>query len=153
MPLGATDTIRALEVPKWVSLKNVVLLKFLNMTLGCSTLHQIVDGHDVASPLLVDHRFSIFDQKAYPAARISVIISSNRPEPTREVLAFARRGEPLVFKLTDEADRLVVAEEFLLKRQMAYHSYTSSVFAAAALEAKVEVALGDALSRSSRPES
>lgn len=147
MPPGKTETANALEILRRDPLKNVVLLKFLDMTLGRSTLHQVVDGDDVASLLLVDHRFSSFDLKAYPAARVSVIISSNRPDLTREVLAFAPRGEPLVFKLTDEADRLVVAEEFSLKRRTAYHSYTSSRSAVTAPVADVEFVLSDALSR------
>ncbi|KFG66585.1 GNAT family N-acetyltransferase [Microvirga sp. BSC39] len=147
MPPGTTEITGALEILRRDPLRNVVLLKFLDTTLGSSTLHQAVDGHDVASLLLVDHRFSSFDRKAYPAARVSAIISSTRPELTRKVLAFAPRGETLVFKLTDEADRLVVAEEFPLKRQTAYHSYTASAFAAAAPGADVEFALSDSLSR------
>jgi ribosomal protein S18 acetylase RimI-like enzyme len=144
---GNTEIIRAHEILRRDPLKNVVLLKFLDMALGRSNLHQVVDGDDVASLLLVDHRFSSFDQRAYPTARVSVVISSTRPELTREVLVFAPRGEPLIFKLTDEADRLVVAEEFPLKRRTAYHSYTSSRFAVAAPGADVEFALSDALSR------
>jgi RimJ/RimL family protein N-acetyltransferase len=115
-----------LEVLRRDPLKNVVLLKLLNAAPGNSIVHQFVRGNDAATLLLVDHRVSRFDREAYPAARASVIISSDRPELTREVLTFAPRGQPLIFKLANEADRLVVAEEFSLERRTAYFSYTST---------------------------
>jgi GNAT superfamily N-acetyltransferase len=115
-----------LDVLRRDPLKNVVLLKLLNAAPGDAIVHQVIRGNDAATLLVFDHRFSRFDREAYPGARASVIVSSDRPELTREVLAFAPRGQSLVFKLANEVDRLVVAEEFPLGRRTAYVSYTST---------------------------
>ena len=108
-----------LEVLRRDPLANVVLLKLLNAAPGDAIVHQVIRGNDAATLLVFDHRFSRFDREAYPGARASVIVSSDRPELTREVLAFAPRGQSLVFKLANEVDRLVVAEEFPLERRTA----------------------------------
>lgn len=126
MPFEQTAPHKVLEVLRRDPLKNVVLLKLLNAAPSDAIVHQVVRGNDAATLLVVDHRFSSFDREAYPEARASVIISSDRPELTREVLTSAPRGQNLVFKLANEADRFVVAEEFPLERRTAYFSYTST---------------------------
>jgi RimJ/RimL family protein N-acetyltransferase len=122
-----SDTV--LAVLRRAPLDNVVLLKFLLAAPEAATVHQIVRGDDAATVLLLDHRFSDFDRETYPAASASALIASNRPELTRDLLAFVPREQTLVFKLASQADRLVVAEEFPLERRTAFLSYTATAMA------------------------
>jgi RimJ/RimL family protein N-acetyltransferase len=119
-----SDTV--LAVLRRAPLDNIVLLKFLLASPQAAGVHQIVRGDDAATLLLLDHRFSDFDRETYPAASASALIASNNPELTRDLLAFVPREQTLVFKLANEADRLVVAEEFPLERRTAFLSYTAT---------------------------
>ncbi|KQV31568.1 hypothetical protein ASC97_19595 [Rhizobium sp. Root1203] len=121
-----TDPNTALEVLRRAPLRNVVLLKFLQACPGGSRVYQIVRGSCAATLLIFDHRFSDFDRETYPQASASAIISSDHPDLTRELLGFVPQGESLVFKLSSDADRGVVAEKFVLERRFAFLSYTSA---------------------------
>jgi RimJ/RimL family protein N-acetyltransferase len=128
-----------LEVIRRDSLRNIVLLKFLRTLPGSPIVHQIVRGDDAATLLVVDHRFSPFDQEAYPTASASVVIASDHPGLTRELLTFVPRGQTLIFKLASETDRLVVAEEFPLEKRTAFLSYTSTEILPIKAGARIEV--------------
>jgi RimJ/RimL family protein N-acetyltransferase len=125
MLVGGIESENVLKVLRRNPLRNVVLLKLLHASPEGSIVHQVVHGDGAATLLLLDHQFSPFDRIAYPAAEASAVISSDRPDLTRELLKFFPRGCNLVFKLSSEADRQILAEEFPLDRQTAYLSYTS----------------------------
>lgn len=127
-----------LAVLRRAPLDNVVLLKFLLASPQGANVHQIVRGDDAATLLLLDHRFSDFDREAYPEAGASVVISSNSPELTRELLAFVPRQQTLVFKLANEADRSVIAAEFPLERRTAFLSYTATIMPPLEASADIE---------------
>jgi RimJ/RimL family protein N-acetyltransferase len=116
----------ALDRLRQAPLRNVVLLKLLSGAGGTTPVFQAASGQDLATLALIDHRFSSFDRQAYPTARASAVIASDRPDLTQALIACVPCGETLVFKLESEADRRVVAAAFPLERRMAFHSYTAS---------------------------
>lgn len=127
MPSNPSEMV---EVLRRDPLRNIVLLKLLIASPEGATLHQVVDGEDAASLLIVDHRFSQFDRDAYPEAANSVILSSNRADLSRQLLALVPDDSVLIFKLMSEADRALVAESYRLTRRTAYHSFTSELHSA-----------------------
>ncbi len=67
---------------------------------------------------------SAYDRETYPEARFVCFIASDGPELTTRLLAHIPRDVSLVFKLGEEADRAVVAEEFYLQRTTSFLSFT-----------------------------
>ncbi|MEO7223610.1 MAG: GNAT family N-acetyltransferase [Devosia sp.] len=104
-------------------LKHAVILKYLLATPGAK-LHQIVQGDASASLLLLDPKQSSYDRRAYPEATASVLIASDDPALTRELMQFVRGGQRTFFRLSTDADRAIVAESFALERRNAFLSFT-----------------------------
>ena len=106
-------------------LKHAVILKYLLSTPGAA-LHQIVRGDRSASLLLLDPRLTSYDRRAYPEATASVLLASDDPVLTRELMDRVPSGERTFFRLPSEADRAVVAERFALERRNAFLSFTGA---------------------------
>jgi RimJ/RimL family protein N-acetyltransferase len=106
-------------------LKHAVILKYLLSTPG-AVLHQIVRGTRSASLLLLDPRLTSYDRRAYPEATASVLLASDDPVLTRELMDRVPSGERTFFRLPSEADRAVVAERFALERRNAFLSFTGA---------------------------
>lgn len=106
-------------------LKHAVILKYLLSTPGAA-LHQVVRGGRSASLLLLDPQLSSYDRRTYPEATASVLVASDEPGLTRELLAVVPRGERTFFRLPSEADRAVIAEKFALERRNAFLSFTGA---------------------------
>jgi len=106
-------------------LKHAVLLKYLLATPG-ARLHQIVRGDLSANLLLIDPKLSSYDRRTYPEATVAVLIASDDPDRTRELMQFVPRGERVFFRMPTDADRDVVAESFVLERRNAFLSFTGA---------------------------
>ncbi len=106
-------------------LKHAVILKYLLSTPG-AVLHQTARGRRSASLLLLDPRRTNYDRRTYPEATASVLLASDDPALTRELMAHVPAGERIVFRLPGEADRAVVAERFALERRNAFLSFTGA---------------------------
>jgi RimJ/RimL family protein N-acetyltransferase len=117
-------------------LKHAVILKYLLATPG-ATLHQIVRGRANASLLLVDPARLSYDRENYPEAASSVMIASDDPALTHELLEHVPRDRRAIFRLASEADRAVVSRRFTLERRAAFLSFTGTGEAATSAEAIV----------------
>lgn len=106
-------------------LKHAVLLKYLLATPG-ARLHQIVRGDLSANLLLIDPKQSSYDRRTYPEATAAVLIASDDPDLTRELMPSVPRGERVFFRMPTDADRDVVAESFVLERRNAFLSFTGA---------------------------
>jgi RimJ/RimL family protein N-acetyltransferase len=106
-------------------LKHAVLLKYLLATPG-ARLHQIVRGDVSGNLLLIDPKLSSYDRRTYPEATAAVLIASDDPALTRELMHVVPRGERVFFRMPTEADREVVAESFALERRNAFLSFTGA---------------------------
>jgi RimJ/RimL family protein N-acetyltransferase len=104
-------------------LKHAVLLKYLLATPGAQ-LHQIVRGDLSCNLLLIDPKLSSYDRRTYPEATAAVLIASDDPALTRELMRVVPRGERVFFRMPTDADRDVVAESFALERRNAFLSFT-----------------------------
>lgn len=122
---------QALRLLRRDPLRNIVALKFLLGFAGQAEVQIRQRGDNAAVLLLVDNSQSAFDRTTYPSVGRSVIIASDDPEVTRDVLPLVPRGAAMVFKLMNGGDRDVVASVFALHRQTAFLSYTDGSGAAA----------------------
>lgn len=129
-------------------LKHAVILKYLLATPG-ARLHQIVRGDMSANLLLIDPKLSSYDRRTYPEATAAVLIASDDPDFTRELMPVVPRGERVFFRMPTEADRAVVAERFALERRNAFLSFTGagSGESDAAIEASTATAAYDLFAR------
>ena len=66
-------------------LKHAVILKYLLAT-PRARLHQIVRGDMSANLLLIDPKLSSYDRRTYPEATAAVLIASDDPDFTRELM-------------------------------------------------------------------
>lgn len=117
------DLTDQLTVLRRDPLKHAVILKYLMATPGAQ-LHQVTRGARSASLLLIDPKLSSYDRRTYPEATSAVLIASDDPVLTRQLMPFVPRGERTFFRLATEADRAVVAETFALERRNAFLSFT-----------------------------
>lgn len=122
-------------------LKHAVILKYLLATPGAK-LHQIVRGEASGNLLLIDPKLSSYDRRTYPEATAAVLIASDDPIFTRELMQFVSSGERIFFRMPTAADHDVVAERFSLERRNAFLSFTGAGTGAsdAAIETDVATA-------------
>jgi RimJ/RimL family protein N-acetyltransferase len=106
-------------------LKHAVLLKYLLATPG-ARLHQVVRGSASGNLLLIDPKLSSYDRRTYPEATVAVLIASDDPALTRELMQIVPRGQRVFFRVPTDADRDVVAESFVLERRNAFLSFTGA---------------------------
>jgi hypothetical protein len=93
-------------------LRNIVLLKHLNAYPDQTGAALIMSHHRMAALVLLDPHASEYDCKAYPGAAYVVLINSNQPALTRELLSRIPQNRGVVFKLSCDQDRDVVGEVF-----------------------------------------
>jgi RimJ/RimL family protein N-acetyltransferase len=122
--LASTSDIRGqLALLRRDPLKHAVILKYLLSTPG-AVLHQAARGKRNASLLLLDPQLTSYDRRTYPEATASVLVASDDPALTRELMAHVAVGPRTFFRLPSEADRAVFAERFALERRNAFLSFT-----------------------------
>lgn len=106
-------------------LRNIVLLKHLEAFPDHTTVHRVERDQNAATLVLLEVAASAYDQRTYPSARHAALISSDRPDLTGELLNAVPQDEGVVFKLSSDADRDVVAARFPhLQRTTAVLSFT-----------------------------
>lgn len=106
-------------------LRNIVLLKHLEAFPNHTTVHRVERGDAAATMVLLEVAASAYDARTYPTARYAALISSDGPDLTRALIDAVPRECGVVFKLSSDADRDVVAVSFPdLKRTTAVLSFT-----------------------------
>jgi len=106
-------------------LRNIVLLKHLEAFPGHTTVHRVERDSGAATMVLLEVAASAYDLRTYPDARYAALISSDEPALTRELIDTLPRHEGVVFKLSSDADRDIVATAFpRLQRTTAVLSFT-----------------------------
>jgi RimJ/RimL family protein N-acetyltransferase len=106
-------------------LRNIVLLKMLTLFPDALECHYCEDHTGAGVLLQLPTQVFSFDRQTYPSAQYVVLISATSQTMLRRLMAFVPQGVPLVFKLLNDADRQAVAEQFALRRAMAFISYTT----------------------------
>jgi RimJ/RimL family protein N-acetyltransferase len=114
-----------LETLRRKPLGNAVILKFLQNSPESVTGYHIAGNAETATMLVIDNRWNDFDRETYPTATSTALISSDNPTLTQALVEILPRNETLVFKLTNEMDRDVIAQQFPLERQRALLSYST----------------------------
>ena len=106
-------------------LRNIVLLKHLEAFPDHTTVHRVERDNSAATMVLLEVAASAYDARTYPNARYAALISSDGADLTRELIDAVPRAEGVVFKLSSDADRDVVASVFPhLQRTTAVLSFT-----------------------------
>src|SRR4051812_27324606 len=103
---------RAIEFLRADMLRNIVPLKMLSLYPSAARCHFQQGAHGAAALLLLPTDASPYDRQAYPDARYVVLIGATSQPALADLLALVPRGAPLVFKLSDPADRATVASQF-----------------------------------------
>lgn len=106
-------------------LENSVILKFLQNAPDSVTGYHIAANGESATMLVIDNRCNDYDRATYPTATSTVLISSDHPNLTHALVQALPDHETLMFKLSKDADRDVVARYFPLKRQRALLSFST----------------------------
>lgn len=106
-------------------LRNIVLLKHLEAYPDHTQVHHVVDGAGTATLVLLKVAVSAYDSRTYPAATFAALISSDHPDLTRELLDAVPPDVGVVFKLSNDDDRDVVASQFSLARTTSVLSFTA----------------------------
>lgn len=84
---------------------------------------QVSRGLRTATLVLLDTRASAYDREIYPEAAFAALISSDDPDLTRQLIGSVPRRRPVVFKLSNDTDRDVVAERFQIRRATSFLSF------------------------------
>lgn len=106
-------------------LRNIVLLKHLAAYPNDTLAHQISDGSGLATLVLLKVAASAYDQRTYATARYAALITSDDSTLTQALLQRIPRGVGIIFKLSSDADRDVVAQAFAIQRVTSVLSFTS----------------------------
>lgn len=120
-------------------LRNIVLLKHIEAFRDHVSITQVSMGPSVGTLVLLDSRASVYDRETYPEAAFAALISSDGPELTRHLIGSLPRQRPVVFKLSNEADRDVVAGHFPVRRATSFLSFTAGEPAGFVADASVSV--------------
>ena len=107
-------------------LPNIVLLKHLLAYPQHSRVHRVSDAAGAATLVVLDASVSSYDRKACPGAAFVVLISSDHPDLTAQLMCHVPRGVGIVFKLSRDADLAAVEAQFAVKPRTAVVSFTSS---------------------------
>ena len=106
-------------------LRNIVLLKHLEAFPDHTQVHHVANGSGTGTLVLLEVTASAYDQRTYPNATFAALISSDHPSLTRDLLDAIPRNVGVVFKLSSDGDRDVVAARFSLERTTSVLSFTS----------------------------
>lgn len=121
-------------------LRNIVLLKHIEAFRDHVSTTQVSTGPSVATLVLLDTSASVYDRETYPEATFAALISSDGPALTRTLVGSLPRQRHVVFKLSNDADRDVVAEHFPIRRATSFLSFTAGEPAGFAADASVSIA-------------
>jgi RimJ/RimL family protein N-acetyltransferase len=121
------------------ALQNITHLKMIGAHPEATRTHHITtaDGEGVLT--LLETAAFWYDRETYPSSKSIVLISSDSPEVTKRLLEFVPTHENLVFKLTQDSDRELLAQRFDLNRSRRFISYSNR--SGSGFQADPEVAL------------
>jgi hypothetical protein len=120
-------------------LRNIVLLKHIESFRDHVTAVQASAGPSVGTLVLLDSGVSAYDRETYPEARFAALMSSDDPELTRHLVASVPHRLHVVFKLSNDADRNVVAAHFPITRATSFLSFTTDESAGSVTDAGVPI--------------
>lgn len=106
-------------------LRHVVLLKHLALFPEQTVAYHVLSAAGQGFLVLLETAASPYDRDTYPQAERIVLLSGDGPDATRALLRLVPARSVLVFKLTSDQDRAVVAERFQLEHKVTYHSFTA----------------------------
>lgn len=106
-------------------LRNIVLLKHIEAFRDHVSVAQVSTGLKAATLVLLDTSASAYDRETYPEAAFAALISSDDPQLTRHLIGSVPNQKPVVFKLSNDADRDVVAEHVRISRATSFLSFTT----------------------------
>ncbi len=121
-------------------LRNIVLLKHIEACREHVSVLQVSAGLNAATLVLLDTSASAYDRETYPEAAFAAIISSDGRELTHRLIGSLPRQQRVVFKLSTDADRDVVAERFPISRATSFLSFTTDGPVDVAADEKVSIA-------------
>jgi predicted GNAT family acetyltransferase len=140
MAIRSTDDVSTVVVRlERDPLHNIVLLKQIEAFREHVSVMQLSTARHVATLLLLDAKASAYDRQTYPQAVFVALISSDRPELTRRLLASVPRQHHVVFKLCSGVDRDIVAKLFPISRATSFLSFTGDGPAAFVADEKVSI--------------
>ena len=120
-------------------LRNIVLLKHIEAFRDHVSVAQVSTGPSVGTMVLLDTSASAYDRETYPEAMMAALISSDGPELTRNLIGVLPRQRDIVFKLSNDADRDVIAERFPISRATSFLSFTAGQPAGFVADANVSI--------------
>ncbi|TWT10820.1 GNAT family N-acetyltransferase [Reyranella sp. CPCC 100927] len=106
-------------------LRNIVLLKHLEAFPDHTQVHHAASASGTGTLVLLEVAASAYDSRTYPAATFAALISSDHPSLTRQLLDAVPPDVGVVFKLSSNGDRDVVAARFSLERTTSVLSFTA----------------------------
>ncbi|MBW9112561.1 GNAT family N-acetyltransferase [Rhizobium cauense] len=105
-------------------LRNIVLLKQLSLFPEDTIAHRVSDRVGSACLVLLKVSVSPYDRDAYAEADWVAFISSDAPTLTERLLEHVPENVGVVFKVANDADRLVIAKRYATEQKACYLSYT-----------------------------
>jgi len=117
------DVVRILERD---ALRNIPLLKHLQAFPDEARAYCAQSRSGFAVLVLLKSTATSYDRLMYPKADYSAFIASDHPALTAEVLDHVPDGAAVVFKLSNDRDREVVAAKYTLEKGVRFLSFTTS---------------------------
>ncbi|HKV00025.1 MAG TPA: GNAT family N-acetyltransferase [Vineibacter sp.] len=106
-------------------LRNIVLLKHLEAFPDHTQVHHVATDSGSGTLVLLEVAASAYDSRTYPAATYAALISSDHPDLTRDLLDAVPPDVGVIFKLSSDGDRDVVAARYALERTTSVLSFTA----------------------------
>jgi RimJ/RimL family protein N-acetyltransferase len=123
------------------ALQNITHLKMIGAHPEATRVHHITTADGEGMLTLLETAAFWYDRETYPNSKSIVLISSDSPEVTKRLLEFLPRDERLVFKLTRDSDRELLAQRFDLNRTRRFISYSSRTGSGFQADPEVELTL------------
>jgi ribosomal protein S18 acetylase RimI-like enzyme len=122
-------------------LQNITHLKMMGAHPEATEVHHIKtsDGEGVLT--LLETAAFWYDRETYPSSKYIVLISSDSPGVTKQLLGFLPTHENLVFKLTQDSDQELLAQRFKLNRARGFISYSTQIGSRFQADPEVELTL------------
>ena len=144
-PRTVYDIMIASEVFDYLSrdpLRNIVPLKVISVHPAEARAHYFSDAAAAGVLLLLPTKAAAYESARYPETQFVVMIAADTEAITEQMLDAIPTGCGLVFKLSNPADRAVVAKRFRLEHSTSFLSYTCTAEATFRASEKVSISTG-----------
>jgi RimJ/RimL family protein N-acetyltransferase len=108
-------------------LQNITHLKMIGAHPEATRVHHISTSGGEGVLTLLETAAFWYDRETYPSSKYVVLISSDSLDVTNHLLEFLPTHENLVFKLTQDSDRELLAQRFKLNRARGFISYSTQI--------------------------